>query len=212
MLAKDYRKKAWDRLSGNWGAAILAFLLYTLIISALSFTGIGTIILTGPLYVGMVAVFVQLARTGTTKIEHMFEGITTGFVNKMLGFILISLYVALWTMLFWIPGIVKSFSYAMTYYILNDNPEMSANDAITRSREMMDGHKWQLFCLRLSFIGWILLSCLTFGILLIVVMPYMQAAEAEFYEKLKNDELAAKGITTEATFVEEPVAETTESN
>ena len=108
--------------------------------------------------------------------------------------------------------IVEWWPYAMTYYILNDNPEMSANDAITRSREMMDGHKWQLFCLRFSFIGWYLLSALTFGILLIVVMPYMQAAEAEFYEKLKNDELAAKGITAEATFVEEPVAETTESN
>jgi uncharacterized membrane protein len=212
MFAKDYRKQAWNRLRGNWGATILAFLLYSLIIGALSFTGIGTIILTGPLYVGMVAVFVQLARTGTTKIEHMFEGFTTGFVNKMLGYILVSIFTALWALLFWIPGIVKSFSYAMTYYILNDNPEMSANDAITRSREMMDGHKWQLFCLRLSFIGWILLSCLTFGVLMIVVMPYMQAAEAEFYEKLKNDELAAKGITAEATFVEEPVAETTESN
>jgi uncharacterized membrane protein len=212
MFAKDYRKQAWNRLRGNWGATILAFLLYSLIIGALSFTGIGTIILAGPLYVGMVAVFVQLARTGTTKIEHMFEGITTGFVNKMLGQILVSLYTVLWTMLFWIPGFVKCFSYAMTYYILNDNPEMSANDAITRSREMMDGHKWQLFCLRLSFIGWILLSCLTFGVLLIVVMPYMQAAEAEFYEKLKNDELAAKGITAEATFVEEPVADTTDFN
>lgn len=212
MFAKDYRKQAWNRLRGNWGATILAFLLYSLIIGALSFTGIGTIILTGPLYVGMVAVFVQLARTGTTKIEYLFNGITQNFVNKMLGYILVSIFTALWTLLFWIPGIVKSFSYAMTYYILNDNPEMSANDAITRSREMMDGHKWQLFCLRLSFIGWILLSCLTFGVLLIVVMPYMQAAEAEFYEKLKNDELAAKGITAEATFVEEPVAETTESN
>lgn len=212
MFAKDYRKQAWNRLRGNWGATILAFLLYSLIIGALSFTGIGTIILAGPLYVGMVAVFVQLTRTGTTKIEHMFEGFTTGFVNKMLGYILVSIFTALWTMLFWIPGIVKAHSYAMTYYILNDNPEMSANDAITRSREMMDGHKWQLFCLRLSFIGWILLSCLTFGVLLIVVMPYMQAAEAEFYEKLKNDELAAKGITAEATFVEEPVADTTDFN
>ena len=212
MQAKDYRQQAWDRLRGNWGAAILAFLLYGLIIGALSYTGVGTLILGGPLMVGLVAVFLQLTRTGTTKIEYLFNGITTGFVNKMLGYILVSLYTILWTMLFYIPGIVKTYSYAMTFYILNDNPEMSANDAITRSREMMDGHKWQLFCLRLSFIGWILLSCLTFGILLIVVMPYMQAAEAEFYEKLKNDELAAKGITAEATFVEEPVAETTESN
>ena len=209
MFAKDYRKLAWNRLSGNWGVAILTILLYALIVGALSFTGIGTLILTGPLYVGVIAVFVQLARTGSTKLEYMFEGITKGFVNKMLGYILVSIFTFLWTLLFWIPGIVKAHSYAMTFYILNDNPDMGANEAITRSREMMDGHKWQLFCLRFSFIGWILLCCLTFGILFIFVYPYMQAAEAEFYEKLKNDELAAMGVTNEP--VEEPTFDTTES-
>ena len=162
--------------------------------------------------VGLTAVFLQLTRTGTTKIEYLFNGITTGFVNKMLGYILVTLYTLLWSLLFYIPGLVKGYSYAMTFYILNDNPEMSANDAITRSREMMDGHKWQLFCLHFSFIGWILLSILTCGILFLFVAPYMQAANAEFYEKLKNDELAAKGITAEATFVEEPVADTTDFN
>ena len=85
MQAKDYRQQAWDRLRGNWGAAILAFLLYGLIIGALSYTGVGTLILGGPLMVGLVAVFLQLTRTGTTKIEYLFNGITTGFVNKMLG-------------------------------------------------------------------------------------------------------------------------------
>lgn len=199
MFAKDYRKQAWDRLSGNWGVAILAYLLFSLIIGALSTTGIGSLILAGPLTVGLISVFVQLARTGTTKIEHLFDGITKGFVNKMLSYILVSVYTFLWALLFWIPGIVKSFSYAMTFYIMNDNPEMGANEAITRSREMMDGHKWQLFCLRFSFIGWILLSVLTFGVLMIFVAPYMQAAEAEFYENLK----AEAGLSQPAPVAEE---------
>ena len=199
MFAKDYRKQAWDRLSGNWGVAILAYLLFSLIIGALSTTGIGSLILAGPLTVGLISVFVQLARTGTTKIEHLFDGITKGFVNKMLSYILVSVYTFLWTLLFWIPGIVKSFSYAMTFYIMNDNPEMGANEAITRSREMMDGHKWQLFCLRFSFIGWILLSILTLGVLMIFVAPYMQAAEAEFYENLK----AEAGLSQPAPVAEE---------
>ncbi len=199
MFAKDYRKQAWDRLSGNWGVAILAYLLFSLIMGALSSTGIGLLILAGPLTVGMISVFVQLARTGTTKIEHLFDGITNGFVNKMLAHILVSVYTFLWALLFWIPGIVKSFSYAMTFYILNDNPEMGANEAITRSREMMNGHKWQLFCLRFSFIGWILLSILTFGVLMIFVAPYMQAAEAEFYENLK----AEAGLSQPAPVAEE---------
>ena len=74
----------------------------------------------------------------------------------------------------------------MTCYILNDHPEMSATEAITESRKMMNGHKMEYFILQLSFIGWILLSVLTFGLLLFYVLPYMQATNAAFYEKLKT--------------------------
>ena len=186
MFAKDYRRQAWGRLSGNWGVAILAYLLYSLIIGALSGTGIGVLILAGPLYAGLIAVFVQLARTGSTKIEYMFENLTNGFVNKMLTYILMEVYTFLWALLFIIPGIVKAYSYSMAFYIMNDNPEMGANEAITRSREMMNGHKWQLFCLHFSFIGWYLLSALTFGILMFWVTPYVRTAEAAFYEDLKS--------------------------
>ena len=75
----------------------------------------------------------------------------------------------------------------MTPYILLDKPELSATDAITESRNMMNGHKMELFLLDLSFIGWILLSILTCGILFIYVVPYMQAARAEFYRTLKGE-------------------------
>ena len=88
----------------------------------------------------------------------------------------------------------------MTFFIMQDNPGIGANEAITRSRQMMKGHKWQLFCLHFSFIGWILLSVLTFGVLMIFVAPYMQAAEAEFYENLKAEAgLAQAAPTTKET-------------
>ena len=102
--------------------------------------------------------------------------------------LLVQIYIMLWTLLFYIPGIVKSYSYAMTPYILLDKPELSATDAITESRKMMNGHKMELFILDLSFIGWILLSLLTCGILFLYVAPYMQAARAEFYRTLKGDD------------------------
>ena len=70
---------------------------------------------------------------------------------------LVGLYTVLWTLLFIIPGIIKTFSYAMTPYILAENPGMTATDAITESRRIMDGNKWRLFCLGFSFIGWVLL-------------------------------------------------------
>ena len=75
----------------------------------------------------------------------------------------------------------------MTYYIAEDDPSLGINEAIDRSREMMYGHKMDLFLLDLSFIGWFLLGIVTCGIALFWVMPYVEAAHAAFYEDLKNE-------------------------
>ena len=97
------------------------------------------------------------------------------------------IFIALWSLLLIIPGIVKSLSYAMTPYILEENPELSANEAIDRSRAMMRGHKYDLLWLYLSFIGWFLLSFLTLGIGLLWLIPYVETAQAAFYEDVKAD-------------------------
>ena len=82
-----------------------------------------------------------------------FHRLGDGFcMNFLMG-----LYTLLWTLLFIIPGLIKTYSYAMTPYILAENPGMTATDAITESRRIMDGNKWRLFCLGFSFIGWGLL-------------------------------------------------------
>ncbi|MBQ2829458.1 MAG: DUF975 family protein [Oscillospiraceae bacterium] len=95
-----------------------------------------------------------------------------------------TLYVLGWSLLFIIPGIVAGYSYAMTPYILAENPEMEPKDAIRASKEMMIGNRWRLFCLEISFIGWSLLASLTFGIGYFVLTPYQQAAQAAFYREL----------------------------
>ena len=83
-------------------------------------------------------------------------------------------------------GIIKAYSYRMVPYILKEHPELSGTKAITLSRQMMNGHKWNAFVLDLSFIGWIILSALTLGILhIFYVGPYIQATDAELYEALK---------------------------
>lgn len=115
-----------------------------------------------------------------------FNRFGVGFLQYFLRY----LYIALWSLLFIIPGIVKSFSYAMTPYILAENPEMTANEAITTSRQMMDGHKGELFWLRLTFIGWTILCVFTLGIGNLFLSPYMNAAEAAFYRQLKDDSSA----------------------
>lgn len=114
-----------------------------------------------------------------------------------LQFFLRDLYIALWSLLFIIPGIVKTYSYAMTPYILADHPEMTANEAITASRQLMDGHKGELFWLHLTFIGWGFLCIFTLGIGHLFLNPYMNAAEAAFYRQLTDNNLADKYLNAE---------------
>lgn len=95
-----------------------------------------------------------------------------------------ALYVFLWTLLLVIPGIIAGFRYAMTNYILAENPELTASEAINRSKELMDGNKWRLFCLGFSFIGWDILCGFTLGIGYLWLQPYQQAANAAFYRDI----------------------------
>ena len=98
-------------------------------------------------------------------------------------------YVLLWSLLFIIPGIIAGYSYAMTSYILAENPELTASEAIERSKQMMSGNRWRLFCVQISFIGWDILSALlTFGIGSLWITPYKQAAIAAFYREISGTE------------------------
>lgn len=187
MNNSQIKARAKDAMKNNWGVAIVVFLVYGLITSALSATGIGALA-TGLLTVGISAFFLTVIRNGKAEFESFFNGLTDNIGTKFISMLLVQIYIMLWTLLFYIPGIVKSYSYAMTPYILLDKPELSATEAITESRNMMNGHKMELFLLDLSFIGWILLSLLTCGILFFYVAPYMQASRAEFYRTLKGDD------------------------
>lgn len=111
------------------------------------------------------------------------------YLNAFLLYFLTFLYSTLWTLLFIVPGIIKSYSYRMAPYIFVEESSLKPNDAITKSRRMMDGYKWKLFCLDLSFIGWFILCIFTLGIGLLWLIPYMNASEAHFYHELKNNEI-----------------------
>ncbi len=95
-----------------------------------------------------------------------------------------TLYIVLWTLLFIIPGIVASYNYALTDYILAENPELTTKEALELSKKMMYGHRFQLFCLEFSFIGWAFLCVLSLGIGLIWLLPYTEAAKAAFYREV----------------------------
>lgn len=127
---------------------------------------------------------------GNSEAPAEISEIRTGFhpYGRTVGAMFLrDLFLFLWTLLFIIPGIIKHYSYRMVPYILADDPTIGGKDAITLSRQMMNGHKWNTFVLDLSFIGWELLSILTVGLLgLFYVKPYEAATGAELYRVLKN--------------------------
>ena len=125
--------------------------------------------------------------TSVKDLFSKFDYFGQAFLQKFLR----ALFTFLWSLLFIIPGIIKSYSYAMTPFIMAENPNMTAKEAINTSKQLMDGHKWELFCLSFSFIGWYLLVLLTAGIGDIFLRPYVEAAFAAFY----RDKIAPKQVT-----------------
>lgn len=183
MTRQQMKAEAKQVLHGNWGTAIGIFLVYAVIVSILSLTGVGAL-LAGVFAYGVMVAFLLLTRTG--KLE--FGGLFSGFSNFGTVFgatLLKAIFIALWSLLFFIPGLVKTYSYAMTEYILADEPDLKCTDAITKSRKMMNGHKMELFVLDLSFIGWWFLVGITGGIAALYATPYMVTTRAKFYENLK---------------------------
>ncbi len=110
-----------------------------------------------------------------------FDRFGAGFAQRFLR----NLYVTLWSLLFIIPGIVKSYAYAMTPFIMAEHPNLTASQAIDLSIQMMDGHKTDLFILDLTFLGWSILASLPFNLGHLVLNPYKNAAYAAFYRQLQ---------------------------
>lgn len=139
-----------------------------------------------PLEVAFLNIFRKLLVNGDTNmVGNLFN--FSNYWKKVGGMLLVGILTFLWSLLFIIPGIIKAFSYAMTPFILDENPELGASEAIHRSRMMMKNHKFDLFWLYLSFIGWFLLCCITCGIGFIWLTPYINTAKASFYEEVKAD-------------------------
>lgn len=147
---------------------------------------------------GTMTWFHRSIKTEGLKMEEMFWTFKEDYGGNVLMMFLISLYTALWSMLFVIPGIVKGYSYSLAIYIKSENPNIPASTAIELSKRMTNGHKMDLFVLDMSFIGWGILSAFTLNILgILYVMPYQYASKAFAYEEIKEEALANQ-IVSEA--------------
>ncbi|PFN07355.1 DUF975 family protein [Bacillus cereus] len=194
----ELKEQALDELDGKWGLAVGAtlFIIFPFVwfwgwsrIIESFMIDIIVIVMIGPLTLGAYYLALNTVREKAAGIGQLFRWCKAvkKFIKSILILVLMDIYITLWTMLFIIPGIVKLFSYTMTFFILNDHPEFSMNRAITESRRIMKGHKREYFLICLSFIGWFILSIVTFGIGFLWLIPYFYTTKAAFYEKVSQD-------------------------
>jgi uncharacterized membrane protein len=213
MKISEIKRNARKALAGKWGLAIQLTLLVFLINTILPF--IVEVFLSGgffnwanqdstplgsdifrlilalasiPLGIAVYWFYLSLTRFENVQITKVFAIYKDGRTSfKLIGVsFLIGIFVALWSLLLIIPGIIKSLSYSQTFFLLKDHPEYSVLEAITESRKRMNGYKWKFFLMNLSFIGWGILCLFTLGIGLLWLTPYIYASLATFYNELIN--------------------------
>jgi uncharacterized membrane protein len=207
----EIKRQARGMLKGNWGLAV-SLTLIIFVINSVPTTAVNILFSGGiqnmanetempigaslfqlifsialiPLSVAVYWFYLNLVRGNKLDIADVFtiyKDSDTTF--KVIGlYILQGIFIFLWSLLFIIPGIIKSLSYSQTFYLLRDHPEYSITQAITESRIRMNGYKGKYFLLNLSFIGWGILCAFSLGIGLLWLIPYMSASTAEFYNEL----------------------------
>jgi uncharacterized membrane protein len=189
-------RAARESLKGKWGLAILTFVIYTLLTtttgsvrphgSLLTLSSMLTLIIGGPLALGAAIFSLSLSRVKEAMLEQIFQGFNN-FSTAFIAYLLVIVYVFLWTLLLIIPGIIAALGYSMTFYILADEPLTKPQDALKKSKSMMDGYKLKLFYLCLRFVLLALLCILTLGIGFLWLIPYVHVCMAKFYDDIKGN-------------------------
>lgn len=207
--SKEIKENARLSLKGNWKVAILSSLVYSIVSIIGDFTtesgniwfSVLTTISSALFIFGYTAIMLHIVRSEDAEFSQIFVECKRFW--KGLGMtIVVDIYIALWTLLLIVPGIIASIKYSMTFYIWVDNPNIGIEEAINKSIEMTDGHKMDIFKLYLSFIGWIVLSLVpgllvgfwfrqyAVGIMsigMIFVSPYIEVSMGTFYNMLVKE-------------------------
>ena len=186
---------------------VLAGILVVIILIAMLIGIAVGVFLLNPLQVGMRKFFVDNSSNPAAGLDRGNIGVafSGNYMSVVKSMFTTGLFTFLWTLLLIIPGIIKSYEWRLVPYIVSECPEISGDEARKKSSAMMSGSKWDAFVLDLSFLGWILLGCLTLGILnLVFVNPYKAATDAELYLALSGSGEAAQGGSSDVEAAAEP--------
>lgn len=179
---KQLMQDARGRLTGNWETPIVTYLVASLI------SGIGGpvgLVIGGPMQFGVSAFSLRFARGKNAELAQIFDGFRMRVSESIVAYLLMLLYILLWSLLLIIPGIIAAISYSQTFFILAEDDKVSGTEALARSQKMMSGNKGKFFAFCLRFTGWFILCLFTFGIGFLWLMPYMQVSFANFYNDIK---------------------------
>ena len=222
MSRAQLKEQAKKQLGGNifshqWLFFVLVMVIIGVILgvcSGLSWLVIGAIallVVTGPLTYATALISAKLAKGGNeVSVNDTFAGFTNGrFGQTFLLGLMWEIFICLWSLLFIIPGIIKYYAYSMAFYIYNDDNSKTWSQCLKESQELTKGHKWELFVLDLSFIGWMIVGSFVFGIGTLWVGVYQRQTLANFYYALKGPEVTvdATAEVKEEAVAEEPAAE-----
>ena len=202
MNNREIQEFAWNAMSGRWLYGALTLILFLAVVMGIStpqlFMEEGSVLyqawevlctpFTWVLWIGLVACYLNLALKAKPSYARLFLGYRSVeyFLRIVITEIAQYIMLILWFLLLIVPGIMKTYSYTMTELILVEHPEYSPLQAITASKEMMYGHRWEFFCLQARFWAWMLLVSFTFGIAALWVYPYYMTAKSKFYLELKE--------------------------
>ena len=206
--SSEYRAMARESLRGVWNESALAVLIIYAIACIFSVSSVVvpqeilwlqgslsgaqvavSLLLIVPLGYGFNNAMLSLVRCeSNTPTNNMLAYFKRDYSRSVPALVLVALaQLGLGIVTLGVGIVILAYAYAMVPYLLRDYPELTATEALRTSRQMMRGHKWDLFVLDLTFIGWMILCCFTLGIGFIWLQAYMSAAHAHFYEDLKAE-------------------------
>ncbi len=182
-------EQAREALRGKWGLAIGTFLIYmVLVLFIQSIKGLGSLaslIITGPMSVGISIFALSIARNQNAYLEQIFQGFKK-FETSLAAYLLMIVFVILWSLLLIIPGIIYAISVSQIFYIISEDDTIRPMEALKKSQKIMYGYKWKFFRLGLRFFLWSLLCILTFGIGFLWLIPWAYVTFAKFYDDIKD--------------------------
>ena len=185
---QEIRQDVKVHMQGNWTNMVIIALVFGLIGGVTAYSFPLVLFVYCPLALGFVITIMHFVRrTKSVGVEDLFSAFNAQFYWKSMGLgILVWVYTFLWSLLFLVPGVIKGCSYFLAPYILVDNPELTAEEAICRSMRLMEGHKMQLFLMSLGYFFLVVLSSMLLFIPLLWLIPYYSVAYVKFYEEVKR--------------------------